>query len=230
MGWMRDVDIYCERLGPGIWAEPVNALTNLGFVVAAVVMWRRIGPESVPGSRVLCVMLGAIGLASLAFHTFGQVWAGAADSLAIVVFALSYVYLANRCFLGMRRGHAILATTALLPCAAVAAYLFTWIPGLSGSAPYMPLPVMILAYAWWLRGRAPQTARGLATGAAILLVSLVFRTVDGPVCTRLSVGTHFVWHLLNAVMLGWMIEVYCRHVRDLQDMAGFRAGRFGSRS
>jgi hypothetical protein len=24
-------------------------------------------------------------------------------------------------------------------------------------------------------------------------------------------GTHFLWHLLNAVMLGWMINVYVRH-------------------
>jgi hypothetical protein len=24
-------------------------------------------------------------------------------------------------------------------------------------------------------------------------------------------GTHFLWHILNALMLGWMIEVYRRH-------------------
>jgi hypothetical protein len=24
-------------------------------------------------------------------------------------------------------------------------------------------------------------------------------------------GTHFLWHLLNALMLGWMIMVYVRH-------------------
>jgi hypothetical protein len=25
------IDAYCERLGPGLWAEPLNALTNLAF-------------------------------------------------------------------------------------------------------------------------------------------------------------------------------------------------------
>lgn len=25
------IDIYCERLGPGLWAEPLNALTNAAF-------------------------------------------------------------------------------------------------------------------------------------------------------------------------------------------------------
>ena len=29
------IDIYCERVGPGLWAEPVNALTNLSFLAAA---------------------------------------------------------------------------------------------------------------------------------------------------------------------------------------------------
>jgi hypothetical protein len=24
-------------------------------------------------------------------------------------------------------------------------------------------------------------------------------------------GTHFLWHLLNALMLGWMINVYVAH-------------------
>jgi hypothetical protein len=28
------------------------------------------------------------------------------------------------------------------------------------------------------------------------------------------VGTHFWWHILNGIMLGWMIEVYRRYVSD----------------
>jgi hypothetical protein len=30
------IDLYCERLGPGILAEPINALTNLAFPFTAV--------------------------------------------------------------------------------------------------------------------------------------------------------------------------------------------------
>jgi len=32
-----------------------------------------------------------------------------------------------------------------------------------------------------------------------------------PACVDFPLGTHFLWHILNAVMLGWMIEVYHRH-------------------
>jgi hypothetical protein len=86
------------------------------------------------------------------------------------------------------------------------------VPGLGSSAGYAPVPVLILAYAWLLRRRAPEVARGLAVGAGVLVVSLAFRTLDGPLCGLVPVGTHFLWHVLNGVMLGWMILVYVRGV------------------
>ena len=60
--------------------------------------------------------------------------------------------------------------------------------------------------------KSSQTASGMALGAAILVVSLTFRTLDGPLCAAVPLGTHFLWHILNAVMLGWMIEVWRRHM------------------
>jgi hypothetical protein len=85
------------------------------------------------------------------------------------------------------------------------------IPGLGSSAGYAPVPVLILLYAWLLRRRAPVTARGLAAGAGLLGLSLVFRTLDQPFCAVWPMGTHFLWHLLNALMLGWMINIYVAH-------------------
>jgi hypothetical protein len=74
------------------------------------------------------------------------------------------------------------------------------------------VPVLILGYAWLLRHRARATARGLAVGAGVLCLSLLARSVDMALCAGWPVGTHFLWHLLNAAMLGWMIEVWRRHV------------------
>jgi hypothetical protein len=73
------------------------------------------------------------------------------------------------------------------------------------------VPLLIAIYAVLLRRRAPDTARGLAIGAGILVLSLVMRSLDEPLCNAIPVGTHFWWHILNATMLGWMIEVYRRH-------------------
>ncbi len=39
MDWLAPIDAYCERLGPGVWAEPVNALTNLAFLAGAAIAY-----------------------------------------------------------------------------------------------------------------------------------------------------------------------------------------------
>ena len=207
MDWTRTVDAYCERLGPDFWAEPVNALTNLAFVLAAAIMWRR----SFGLGRVLCVVLAAIGVGSFLFHTFAQRWAGIADVLPILIYVLLYIFAAHRDFWGLRLWPAVGLTALFFPYAALTVPLFGLIPGLGATAGYAPVPLLIAIHAVLLRHRAPATARGLAIGVAILLVSMTARTLDGPTCGLLPFGTHFLWHLLNAAMLGWMIEVWTRH-------------------
>ncbi len=216
MDWFAHVDGYCERLGPEFWAEPVNALTNLGFLLVAAVMWRRVRGLG----RWLCGVLVAIGLGSFLFHTVAQPWAGLLDVLPILVFILLYIFAANRDFWGMTTGRAIAATMLFFPFAALTVPVFAQLPYVAGSAGYMPVPLLIAIYAVLLRHRAPRTARGLAIGVALLGLSLTARILDMPLCGEVPAGTHFLWHLLNAAMLGWMIEVWRRH-----DLAGHSRAR-----
>lgn len=212
MDWTRAIDGYCERMGPGYWAEPVNALTNAAFLVAAAVMWRR--TEGLPLARALCLILAGIGVGSFLFHTHATAWASVADTTPIGVFILVYVYAANRHFWGMPLPLALLGAAAFIPWSMLLTPLFEALPFFEVSSFYWPVPTLILLYALLLRRRAPGTARGLAIGAGILVLSLSFRSIDGAVCERVPVGTHFLWHLLNGLMLGWMIEVLRRHVLE----------------
>ena len=52
----------------------------------------------------------------------------------------------------------------------------------------------------------------LAVAAAILAVSISVRSLDLAVCETLPIGTHFLWHLLNAVMFVVVLETYRRPV------------------
>lgn len=209
MDLLAAVDGYCERLGPGLWAEPVNAVTNAAFLVAAAVMWRRCA--GLAWGRALCGVLAAIGVGSGLFHTFANPLTGMLDVLPIVGFILLYVFLASRDFIGLSGLVSLGVSLAFIPYAIALTPLFRALPGFSVSAFYWPVPVLILFYAWLLRTKAPGTSCGLAVGAGILCVSLAARSVDEPLCDALPVGTHFLWHLLNALMLGWMIEVWRRH-------------------
>ncbi|MFC3615434.1 ceramidase domain-containing protein [Lutimaribacter marinistellae] len=219
MDWMREIDGYCERLGPDYWAEPINAVTNLFFIISALIMWRRV-PADAGLARALVLILAAIGVGSYLFHTHAQVWAAIADTTPILLFILVYIFAAHRDIWGLRPLPALGATALFFPYAAVMVPLFGLIPGLGGSAGYAPVPLLIALHAVALRRREPEVARGFAIGAGVLTVSILFRTLDEPLCGIVPMGTHFMWHFLNAVMLGWMIEVYRRHLLQ----GGYKTG------
>ncbi len=212
MDWFAEVNSYCERTDPSYWSEPVNALTNLAFILAGLICLRRLGERADRGVRLLIGLLILIGIGSYLFHTHAQIWALLADVLPILGFILVYVHLATTRFLRAPVWAGLLAAAAFLPYSMLVGTFVRALAGdLNGSVSYVPVPILIAAYALILRRRAPSTARGLAIGAAILTVSLVFRTVDTQVCTAFPIGTHFLWHILNALMLGWMIAVLLRH-------------------
>jgi hypothetical protein len=205
------IDAYCERTSAAYWAEPVNTLTNLAFLLAAWVMWRR--TAGLPPGRAMSAVLAAIGLGSWLFHTHANGLTAALDVGPILIFILLYIFAATRDLLAFGPCWAAGAVVAFFPYAALMVPVFSSLmPFLGSSAGYAPIPVLILTYAAALRRHAPATARGMALGAAILIVSLTFRTLDGPVCDTFPLGTHFLWHILNGLMLGWMIEVYRRHM------------------
>ena len=79
---------------------------------------------------------------------------------------------------------------------------------LGDSVGYIPILLLIGAYALILRNKLPKVSNGLLIGFYALAISLAFRTVDQTFCSQWPVGTHFMWHIVNAITLAWVIEVY----------------------
>jgi hypothetical protein len=88
------------------------------------------------------------------------------------------------------------------------------------SAQYVPVAILIFFYSGLLHKSKSNLSRELFVGATILSLSIFARTIDEPLCLIVSVGTHFIWHILNAIMLAWMIEILRRHM-----LAGYSVGR-----
>ena len=210
-GLLEQIDAYCERMDPGYWAEPVNALTNLAFIISAAIMWPVSRPE--PYARALCLILFAIGIGSFLFHTHAQVWSAIADTLPILLFILVYIQAVNQHLWLLRPWPALALTMGFIPYAMVTIPWWEQVPVFGVSAAYMPVPTLIVIYAVLLYRRAPRAAQGLFFGAGLLIASLFARSVDERWCNAIPIGTHFLWHILNAIMLGWMISVYLRHRR-----------------
>lgn len=196
------VDIYCERLGPGLFAEPLNAISNAGFLLAALLLlahWR--GREDVPWyARVLARMIFLIGLGSLSFHTFANQGTEILDVLFIALYIHFFVVCFFHHFLPLPWRYAWLAA----PGFRLFGKLVTWpfAPGaLNGSVDYLPALAGLLLMALYLWARRQPAARWLGGAAAIFLVSLALRTGDRAWCASLPIGTHWLWHCLNAATL-----------------------------
>jgi hypothetical protein len=71
----------------------------------------------------------------------------------------------------------------------------------NGSIFYSPGWIILISIGVYLFiTKHPLRARLLVAGG-IFTASLVFRTIDREVCQWVPVGTHFIWHLLNAWLL-----------------------------
>lgn len=213
----RSVDIYCERLGPGFWAEPVNAVTNMAFLIAAGVAWHQAAVRGRLdlGVGLLIALVGAIGVGSFLFHTVATVWASIADVVPIQLFIVSYLVLALRRLLGLDWTPSLLLGIGFVPAAMLVTPVLraTFADTLHGSEAYLPALVVLLGVGASLAARGEASWRPLLAAAAVLALSLVFRTADEALCPHWPIGTHFIWHLLNGLLLGILLLAMIRHGR-----------------
>jgi hypothetical protein len=210
MDWMQQFDDYCERTDFAFWSEPLNAVTNLAFLIAAIVMWRR--TQGLWMGRLLSFLVGVISLGSFFNHTFATVWASAADTTPIAVFILAVLFATNFHVVGMKPWLAALATLCFFPFAALVLPVLGRIPFVEISGFYWTVPILLVGYGLFLRGRAGTTAKGYFFCAGLLSLSIIVRSLDMILCEIWPHGTHFLWHVINGVMLASMIEVYRRHL------------------
>ncbi|WP_420465748.1 hypothetical protein [Panacagrimonas sp.] len=205
MEWLQPVDLYCERFGPGLLAEPLNALSNLAFVLAGVWVAARMplafAPRPVPLSfNLLAGCIALIGICSGAFHTFATRWAGWLDVLSIALFIYGFAICFARYVLDIRWSLAWIAAPALW-----ALGVFVTAPfesgDLNGSVDYLPALAALSLMTLGLAFRRRPGAAVFALAAALFAVSIALRSVDQAWCSRWVWGTHWAWHLLNAGVL-----------------------------
>ncbi len=166
-------------------------------------------------SRLLIGNLFLIGIGSFLFHTFAQQWAGIADVVPILLFILLYIFFATRRFLGQSTLISSIAVIGFLPFAIGSSWLIGLILGpLNGSTIYASVALLIAIYGLILIQKDRKSANGLLIGAAILTISISFRSIDQTICSQFPLGSHFLWHILNGLMLGWMIMVLSQRSKD----------------
>ena len=203
------IDLYCERAGSGLLAEPLNTVTNLFFLLAALRCAHLARQAARFDALLLALILFAIGIGSGLFHTFATSWAQLLDVSPILIFQVVYLWLYVRRVAGL----GLTPAASLLVLFFVAIFISAQFPEtLNGSLSYVPAAAaLILIGAYHVNAQhADPTA--ILTASTIFLVSLTARTVDQLLCVHWPFGTHFIWHTLNALVLFMVLGTYIKSV------------------
>jgi hypothetical protein len=194
------IDLYCERLGPGLWAEPLNAWTNLAFLLAAWMSWRLIRRSGNPPTSqiVLVALMTSIGIGSGLFHIFATPWAHVLDVAPILIFQLSFFWLYFRKVIAFTFATSTVAVGAFL---IVALFSRQFSALLNRSLMYAPALILLIGLGIYHYKAQKAEPLALLSASGVFLLSLTFRTIDQATCSINPYGTHFLWHLLNAVVL-----------------------------
>lgn len=199
----NSIDAYCERLGPGLWAEPINVFTNIAFVLAGLLLLRlliRHRASSTWDLWLLVICLFLIGGGSALWHLYAAPWAELADLLPITllinVFLLSFLLRIARFqvwqVVGLFLAFHIFSFWGIKPFPE---------DFLNGSIFYLPAWTALWAIVIYLYKLQHPLTNLFFTATSVFTVSVVLRSIDLEVCGFFPTGTHFLWHLLNAVVL-----------------------------
>jgi hypothetical protein len=224
-GWLGpDVgrgDNFCEAARSGLVKQPANTLSNLGFVVAGMLIaWRTTHrPE---GGRVLSTSLATayacvvvlLGPASAAMHATQSTWGGELDMLSMYLvasFAASYAWV--RWMRGATREFAMGFGGCLLACELAGLW-----PGSvpvflhGGNVAFAALLVAAVATetALWRRHESRRTIGfGFAAlGSMVVAFAIWLLSTHGLCDPQSLLQGHAVWHLLGAVAAYFLFRLY----------------------
>jgi len=206
------IDIYCERTQPGLLSEPLNAVTNLAFVLAAWLCWRHYGQKGEhfdKSGALLMSLVGLIGIGSGLFHTVATRWAMLADVIPITIFIHAFLFFALQRFFDLNW---IVSVAGVLGFLGLSGVVDVALPHevLNGSGGYIPPFAALVAMGAAMLARNHPYSDHMLIAAAVFAASLMFRTVDQMACEAIPFGTHFLWHTLNGVSLYMVGKAYLR--------------------
>jgi hypothetical protein len=212
--WFNSVDIYCERLDASFWAEPINAISNLSFIVAGLFLWRLRSPRS----ALMTILMILISLGSFSFHTYANRLTGLLDVLAIALYLVAFSYLIpkqwSRNSLLIQVGSLLLLIVSIVLAHLLMSHLKPALPWLPPGI-YLGAWLALLIYALVTQHSNKPAARFLWLAVIVFPFSLLSRQLDMLLCDSLG-PTHWLWHLLNSLTLYWSSYGLCieRHSKS----------------
>ena len=206
--WFNSVDIYCERLDASFLAEPINAISNLSFIVAGFFLWRLRSSRS----KLMAILIILIGLGSFSFHTFANRLTGLLDVLAIALYLVAFAFMIpkqwSRNSILIQLGSVLLLILSIVLAQLLISHLKPALPWLPPGV-YLGAWLALIIFTLVTQYSNPSAARFLWMAVIVFPASLLSRQIDMPLCDSIG-GSHWLWHLFNGLTLYLTSYGLCR--------------------
>ncbi len=202
---------YCEQPIFQHFFEPLNTLTNLFFILAGSILLGQLfkaQKKSIPGIYFSTLII-IIGLGSLSWHLYRNNFTLLIDLIPIAIFVLSFLV-----------AYVLKVTKQLFFRILLIAGFFVYAPlitillnslsleflGNGGEAYLTTISYLAVIQLFNLWKKVPVIHQSLMI-VMVFFLSLFFRQLDMVLCDQVRFGTHFIWHILNAITLYLMVRM-----------------------
>ena len=204
------MDFYCERTNEQIFNEPVNAISNIFFIIVSLSLIKILRRnQSNKIYYIQPILIFFIGIGSFLFHLNPNIITLYSDVIPIFLFSLSFIFFFNRDLININYLNNALLFLLFF-------FLFLFITPklnyeiLNGSEFYFANYFFLTMYTIWLYLKKSDFFQLLLLGFIFFNLSILLRSLDNHICEYFSIGTHFLWHFLNAYLLKILTLVNCK--------------------
>ena len=185
---------YCEQLLQIGW-EPINTISNLVFVFAGIFAFYKLKNEESVLKFILPILLILVGAGSSWWHISHTHYGDIADTFFILIFAsvVSILFLKK---LLQSWATILLSFFVLLSVIFFAERL----PYFNGSLPYIVLLITLIIGGIFYVKKFVGSQSLVISAITTFGLAIIFRSIDITACPTISFGTHFLWHILVAIL------------------------------
>lgn len=192
----------------------MNLFTNVLFVLSAFFAWKILSASSVTHKRylqLLIILIGLIGVGSFIFHGTPNQFTILLDAIPIYIFvAMSLVFLLHSLINSWQYASGIVAAFAGL---LVTVSLVLPSDFLNGSIRHILILAAVIGLLLLVYRKYGRIALDLAPVIGLYVVAIVARSIDQYVCSAFPLGTHFLWHSLDA-LASYFVVVFLVKLSD----------------
>ena len=196
---------YCERTSADIFSEPLNSLTNLAFIFISYLIFKKY--KNYKNGLIFSGLIFFIGLGSFLLHTIPSKITALIDVIFILFFIIFFLYILYKNVLKTKIIYALfLSFVSPVLYFYLGSSLKENFPLFGDSSFYIFILLNLILIYFYLLIKNTNFSNYILIASIIFLISIFFRIIDQVYCDINFYGTHFLWHILNSLVLFYLVR------------------------